>query len=92
MTEKKAAQWDGISEIQLYLFNEGTNYQAYNMLGAHKTKKGWRFAVWAPHADGVALAGDFNDWTGDGYDLTKIGTTGVWYGTFSDINEGMFYK
>lgn len=92
MTEKKAAQWDGISEIQLYLFNEGTNYQAYNMLGAHKTKKGWRFAVWAPHADRVALAGDFNDWTGDGYDLTKIGTTGVWYGTFSDINEGMLYK
>ena len=92
MADKRITDWDGISEMQLYLFNEGTNFESYNMLGAHKTSKGWRFAVWAPNAEHVSVAGDFNDWTGNGYDLEKIGTTGVWYGTFSDITEGMLYK
>ncbi len=85
-------QWAGISEFQLYLYNEGTNFQSYTLLGAHKIKTGWRFAVWAPNARAVALAGDFNGWTGDGYPLVKIGTTGVWYGCFDDITEGTLYK
>lgn len=85
-------QWAGISEFQLYLYNEGTNFQSYTLLGAHKIKTGWRFAVWAPNAKAVALAGDFNSWTGDGYPLSKMGTTGVWYGCFDDITEGMLYK
>ena len=58
----------------------------------HRTDKGWRFAVWAPNAEKVFLAGDFNDWTGEGYALAKIGTTGIWYATFPDIKEGMLYK
>ncbi len=88
----KRTDWDGISEMQLYLFNEGTDFKSYNMLGAHKTGKGYRFAVWAPNAESVALAGDFNGWTGSGYEMEKIGTTGVWYGVFLDITDGMFYK
>ena len=39
--------WAGIDEFQLYLYNEGTNFQSYEMLGPHKIDKGWRFAVWA---------------------------------------------
>ena len=85
-------EWDGISEMQLYLFNEGSNYQAYKMLGAHKTDKGTRFAVWAPNAESVFLVGDFNGWTGEGYPLGRMGTTGVWYGVFPDIKEGDLYK
>lgn len=92
MTKKHTGDYCGISEMQLYLFNEGTNYQAYKMLGSEKTDKGTRFAVWAPNAERVSLAGDFNNWTGDGYPLEKIGTTGVWYGTFSDIKDGALYK
>lgn len=81
-----------ISEMQLYLFNEGTNYKSYNMLGSHKTDKGWRFAVWAPNAHSVSLAGDFNNWSGEGYKLEKLRTTGVWCGFFDDIDEGTLYK
>ncbi|MBO5059558.1 MAG: 1,4-alpha-glucan branching protein GlgB [Clostridia bacterium] len=84
--------WAGIDEFQLYLYNEGTNFQSYEMLGPHKINKGWRFAVWAPNAKDVSLAGDFNGWSGEGRPLTKIGTTGVWYGYFEDIKEGMLYK
>ncbi len=89
MNEKK---WAEINEFQLYLYNEGTNFQSYEMLGPHKIDNGWRFAVWAPNAKSVSVAGDFNNWTGDGKLLEKIGTTGVWYGVFNDIKEGMIYK
>lgn len=82
---------DGIDEFQLYLYNEGTNFQSYEMLGPHRMKKGWRFAVWAPNARAVALTGDFDGWRGTKA-MEKIGTTGVWYGYFEDIEEGMLYK
>ncbi len=85
-------EWSGISEFQLYLYNEGTNFKAYKMLGAHKTEAGWRFAVWAPNAKNVCLAGDFNGWDNFKNPLEKIGTTGVWYGVFEDIKEGDIYK
>ena len=55
-----------LSEFDLYLFHQGTNYHAYEMLGAHFVeqdgKKGVRFAVWAPHAKSVSVVGDFNSW------------------------------
>lgn len=85
-------QWAGITEFQLYLYNEGTNFKSYNMLGAHKVDEGWRFAVWAPNAKNVCLAGNFNSWNNFDRPLEKIGTTGVWYGVFQDIKEGDIYK
>lgn len=89
-----------ITDFQLYLFNEGTNFQSYNMLGSHYItvdtdegkKKGWRFAVWAPRAKSVSLVGDFNGWNTKERQLRKIGTTGVWCGFYEDIEEGMLYK
>ncbi|MBQ1889540.1 MAG: hypothetical protein II160_02410, partial [Selenomonas sp.] len=55
-----------ISEFDRYLFHQGTNYHAYEMLGAHfveeNGKKGVRFAVWAPHAKSISVVGDFNAW------------------------------
>ena len=92
MTLKNQRTWDGISEFQLYLFNEGTNFRSYEMLGTHKTKKGWRFAVWAPNAERVCLVGSFNGWELTDMPLERIGTTGVWYGTFDGICEGDLYK
>ena len=36
--------------------------------------------------------GDFNDWNGYDKMLERIETSGVWYGFFTDIEEGMLYK
>ena len=97
---KTENSWAGISEFQLYLFNEGTNFEAYKIFGAHPVKiteggskqSGWRFAVWAPNAKSVSLVGDFNGWQPRDRYLYRIGTTGVWYGFYTDIEEGMLYK
>ncbi len=82
----------GISEYQLYLFNEGTNFRSYEFLGAHKINNGWRFAVWAPKAKAVYLTGDFNNWEPTQHPLKKLGTTGVWAEVFDFIKEGTVYK
>lgn len=86
----------GISEFQTYLFNSGDNFKSYEMLGSHKVsvedEKGWRFAVWAPNAVSVSLVGDFNNWTPGNKILSPINSTGIWYGFFTDIKEGMLYK
>ena len=85
-----------ISDFQTYLFNSGDNYRSYEIFGTHRLtidgKKGWRFAVWAPNALSVCVSGDFNNWAQDQYQLEKIGTTGIWYGFFTDIPEGSLYK
>ncbi|MDY3928949.1 MAG: 1,4-alpha-glucan branching protein GlgB [Clostridia bacterium] len=82
----------GISEYQLYLFNEGTNFQSYEFLGAHKIDKGWRFAVWAPNAKAVYITGDFNGWNNKSHPLYKLGSTGVWATVLDCIKEKDFYK
>ena len=93
---KALADWAGISEFQVYLFNTGENFQSYEMLGSHKImvgdKSAWRFAVWAPNAKCVRVTGDFNDWNGEGYELIKIGNTGIWYGVFENLPDGALYK
>ncbi len=53
-------------ELAKYLFHQGTNYKAYEYLGAHFAKRGKKegvvFRVWAPSAISVSVVGDFNGW------------------------------
>ena len=53
------------TELDQYLFGQGTHYDIYKKLGAHPTmrgrKKGVYFAVWAPNARSVSVVGDFNE-------------------------------
>lgn len=69
-------------EKQLYLFNQGTYYHSYELLGAHVCeidgKKGAMFRVWAPRAKSVSLVGDFNGWDNTRHKMTPIGNSGVW--------------
>ena len=55
-----------VTEMDQYLFGQGSHYDIFRKLGAHPTKylgkKGVYFAVWAPHALGVHVIGEFNDW------------------------------
>ncbi len=96
MKDTLANTWNGISDFQLYLFNEGTNYRAYEMLGAHffekDGKKGYRFSVWAPNAKSVSLVGDFNNWDTEDLFLSPLGKTGVWSVWTDRIKEGGLYK
>ena len=96
MSTNTAKSWDGISDFQLYLFNEGTNFRAYDMLGAHPYekdgKKGFRFAVWAPNAKSVSLIGDFNNWQTGDIQLEPINSTGVWYVFCENIKDKSMYK
>src|SRR5882757_8146876 len=51
---------------EIHYFAEGTNFESYRTLGAHLVTSegvaGVRFAVWAPNAEVVSVAGVFNDW------------------------------
>ena len=67
---------------QLYLFNQGTYYDAYELLGCHvcsqDSQDGAMFRVWAPNAKSVSLVGDFNSWDNAKHIMTKLGNSGVW--------------
>ena len=96
MNETYAKQYDGITDFALYLFGEGTNHQAYEMLGAHPHCKdgvaGYRFAVWAPNAASISVTGAFNDWDTVLNPMEQIGSTGVWYAFVPGVAEGCMYK
>ena len=86
----------GISQQDIYLFHQGTNYQSHKLLGCHhiewKGELGYRFLVWAPHAEEVHIVGSFNDWKGDTYPLDRITDEGLWLGFFTDIPINALYK
>ena len=85
-----------LSEFDLYLFHQGTNYHAYEMLGSHfltqDGKDGVRFAVWAPHAKSVSVVGDFNDWDTRRHPMQRIGDGEIWEAFIEGLKEGDIYK
>ncbi|MDE2342599.1 MAG: 1,4-alpha-glucan branching protein GlgB [Betaproteobacteria bacterium] len=86
----------GLSEHDLYLFNEGRLLQNYRMLGAHPLRhegvRGVRFAVWAPNAERVSVVGDFNRWDGRQHPMRSRGSSGVWELFIPGIGAGTLYK
>jgi 1,4-alpha-glucan branching enzyme len=46
--------------------------------GFQETKDGWYYREWAPNADSIQLVGDFNNWEGTDYEMTKDEKTGNW--------------
>ena len=71
----------GISKDQLYLFNNGKDYESYNIFGAHFIEhegvKGVRFLVYAPNAIKVFVVGEFNGWKKtEECEMEKIDDTG----------------
>ena len=85
-----------LSEFDLYLFHQGTNYHAYEMLGAHFVerdgKKGVRFAVWAPHAKSISVVGDFNEWDTRVNPMTRGRDGEIWEVFIPGVEEGAVYK
>lgn len=95
MSQKRTVYGEPTPE-ELYLFHEGTNYHTYRHFGSHVTSEngesGVRFSVWAPHATHVGVAGDWNNWDGEHYQLHKLSNSGVWTGFLPNIHEGTLYK
>jgi 1,4-alpha-glucan branching enzyme len=84
-----------LTDFQLHLHGEGTNFDSYEMLGAHIVEHqgctGVRFAVWAPNALIVSVVGDFNDWDSRRHPM-RLRTGGVWEIFMPGLGEGAVYK
>ncbi|WP_066310827.1 1,4-alpha-glucan branching protein GlgB [Bacillus sp. FJAT-29814] len=84
------------TDYQLHLFHEGSYYNSHHLFGAHILKDSdqayTRFCVWAPNAVKVRLAGDFNNWNSEGYELQKVNDEGVWVFLIKQNLEGCTYK
>ncbi len=84
-----------LSDFDIYLHGEGTNYESYNTLGAHVVQllgvKGVRFAVWAPNAEVVTVAGDFNHWDTRRHPM-RLRSGGIWELFLPEAGAGCVYK
>ena len=97
VNNKQAQNTTGIiTEVDRYLFGEGTHYEVYEKLGAHvvtyRGKSGIYFAVWAPHAASVSVVGDFNNWDPDATPMTCLETSGIYEVFVPGLGTGELYK
>jgi 1,4-alpha-glucan branching enzyme len=83
------------TDLDLFLHAEGTHRRLWEVLGSHVGEVGGEtgadFAVWAPHARHVAVAGPWNHWEVDGRPLHRIGN-GVWAGFVPGLGSRTPYK
>ena len=89
-----------VGTFDQYLIREGRHEQLWKVLGAHPRVfqtpngdvTGTSFAVWAPNARGVRLAGDFNFWDSAGLPMRSLGACGVWEVFVPGVGVGARYK
>jgi 1,4-alpha-glucan branching enzyme len=85
-----------LDEETVYLFHEGSNYRSYRLLGAQETRQdgisGIRFAVWAPNAREVRVAGNFNHWDGTHHGMHRLEKSGIWTLFIPGLAAGELYK
>lgn len=84
-----------LGEVDRYLIGEGRHRKLYDKLGAQIRKVdatvGVNFAVWAPNAKAVQVAGDFNDWDGRQHAMHG-GGQGIWELFVGNAKPGQRYK
>lgn len=79
-------------EFPIYLFHSGKNYKAYEFFGCHKMNDDdFVFRLWAPHALGVSVVGDFNSWNESADCMTQI-SDGIWEAVVSNVKNYDCYK
>ena len=85
-----------ITELDRYLFGQGTHYDIYKKMGAHKMEKdgqeGVYFAVWAPNAASVYLIGEFNEWNEESHLMKRLEDIGIHEIFVPQAKEGELYK
>jgi len=85
------------TDLDIYLFKEGTHSKLYEKLGSHvmkrRGKKGVYFSVWAPNAKQVSVVADFNN-----YDFLKHflrlrdDGSGIWECFIEGVKDEETYK
>lgn len=97
-----------LGQMDTYLISEGRHERLWQVLGAHVRHfddpmgspsdpsshevTGVSFAVWAPNAHVVRVAGDFDGWDGKRYCMRSMGASGVWELFIPGLRAGMKYK
>ncbi|HEX7106204.1 MAG TPA: 1,4-alpha-glucan branching protein GlgB [Acidothermaceae bacterium] len=89
-----------LGDLDLHLIGEGRHEQLWEVLGAHVrsydtprgTTTGTSFAVWAPNARAIRVAGDFNHWNSQAHPMRSLGSSGVWELFVPDVGDGAKYK
>ena len=85
-----------LTDQDLYLFNEGSNYSMYEKMGAHLVthngEAGTVFSVWAPNARSLSVVGSFNGWNPKSHLLAPRGSSGIWEGFIPGVTKGALYK
>jgi 1,4-alpha-glucan branching enzyme len=85
------------SEMDIYLFKEGTHSKLYNHLGSHFIQRdgedGVYFALWAPNANSVSVRGDFNNYDENSHTMKKrLDDSGIWECFIEGVEQGCTYK
>ena len=82
------------NDLAPYLFNQGTNFKAYQYLGSHfemvDGEEVCTFRVWAPNAGNVSVCGDFCNWD-NGIPMNRL-SGGVWEVSIKDVKIYDCYK
>ena len=85
-----------ITEADQYVFAQGCHYEIYEKMGAHKNVvdgvEGVYFAVWAPNAQYVNVAGTFNDWNIYEYNMGRLGDGGIFALFVPGVKDDDLYK
>lgn len=84
------------SEYDIHLFRNGNHFRLYEKMGAHQRKidgeEGIYFAVWAPNAADVCVAGDFNGWNESNRLVSRKDGSGIWETFIPGLKEDSLYK
>ncbi len=96
MLQKKKVSKPDNQELPSYLFHQGTNFSAYEFMGAHfaicDNKKGVIFRTWAPNAEKVSVVGDFNSWNPSLNVMQKVTEGGIFETFIQGLNQFDNYK
>lgn len=86
------------SELDMYLFGQGTHYDIYTKMGAHVQTRGGDtgvcFDVWAPHANRVWVIGEFNGWNENSHEMERLRPegAGIYEVFIKNARPGQLYK
>ena len=91
--DRKTEPTAGERIVQAY--TSGEAIRAWEFMGSHAQERdgqqGYVFRVWAPHAQGVSVVGDFNRWDEASNPLAPMGG-GLWEGFVPGLERYDIYK